>query len=86
MPPSEMPIVAKRKLAYQPHKLSAAERRRIEADHNAKMEALTAQLASLQAENIRLKNRSMLLERQLAMQDDRLHEACSFVEVRCGAF
>lgn len=73
---------AKRKLSYQPHKLSAAQRRQLEADYNAKAESLSAELATLQAENIRLKNRGMLLERQLAMQDEKLHEACRTVQVR----
>ena len=76
------PQQGKRKLSYQPHKLTAAERKRIELDFNSKIEALTSKLAALQADNIRLKNRGMLLERQLAIQDDLLREACSEVVVR----
>ncbi len=70
-----------RKLSFQPHKLTAAQRRHIEATYTAQIDQLSSQLATLQADSIRLKNRGMLLECQLAIKDDQLAEASGHVQV-----
>lgn len=70
-----------RKLSYQPHKLTAAQRRHIEAGYAAQLEQLQTQLATLQVDSIRLKNRGMLLEQQLAIKNDQLWEVSGHVQV-----